>query len=166
MISASHKAVEASLNPQRLSVIESAATYKPEESHLKSIDVKEPLMESRQSRADSRLATTKCEKASRRSVSCHDGHSPAPFSTNESELQCNEEFDSAHASIADFVDCFDAHENLSEFEEGDLDSAQEDGSPDVETADVDGVRDLLNEGFIHEHSYLAEGTTALQLGAI
>ena len=58
------------------------------------------------------ISSTRIEGAadqrSQRSASCDERHSAAPFSVNESDLQHeNGAIDSAHASIADWVDLID-----------------------------------------------------------
>ena len=115
------------------------------------------------------------ELRSQRSASCDDRSASAvPFSVNESELICgeNHEFDSARASIADWVDIFNESQlgidKLSmlrpikgqsseqfaiEFEFSEVQPEQSNIKL-PEMIDVSAI-DPLNEAFVNEHSVMA-----------
>ena len=125
------------------------------------------------------------ELRSQRSASCDD-RSAVPFSVNESELICgeNQEFDSARASIADWVEIFNesqlGYDKLSmlrpikgqsseqfaiEFEFSEIQPEQSNIKL-PEMIDVSAI-DPLNEAFVHEHSVMAamvNGGAATQKG--
>ena len=113
------------------------------------------------------------ELRSQRSASCDD-RSAVPFSVNESELICgeNQEYDSARASIADWVEMFNesqfGYDKLSklqpikgqnsehfaiELEFGDA-LPEQSNIKLPEMIDVSAI-DPLNEAFVHEHSVMA-----------
>ena len=126
------------------------------------------------------------EMRSQRSASCDD-RSAVPFSVNESELLGGEgqDFDSARASIADWVDIFNESHLVGfdklgmfrslvgqnsdqfaiEFELSDVQPPPEQSDfklPEME--DVSAI-DALNEAFVHDHSVMAAmGGAAAQKG--
>ena len=120
---------------------------------------------------------------SQRSASCDD-RSAVPFSVNESELLGGEgqDFDSARASIADWVDIFnESHlgldklgmfrsltgQNSDQFAiEFEFSGDHPDQPPELpEMEDVSAI-DALNEAFVHDHSVMASamGGAAAQKG--
>lgn len=110
------------------------------------------------------------EQRSQRSASADD-RSNAPFSINESELfvNGNNDYDSAHASFADWVEIFETSKldidvtdarNLSTTARAeigfDFEPSEEQGQFRLQLNELEDVSaiDALNEGFINEHSMI------------
>ena len=100
--------------------------------------------------------TTRCDKQSRRSASCDEARSAAPFSINESDLLGNE-FDSAHASIADWVDFFGQGGSVERHDDNHAVNTSSQFAPDLLNVTIAPMADMsvidpLNVGFINEPS--------------
>ena len=111
---------------------------------------------------------TKTEHSSPRSSSCENAKSVVPFSVNESDLLPND-FDSAHASIADWVDIFEQKKLkdvriLSDL--GDIDFSEEHSLVKVPEIEEFSVIDALNEGFLNEPSEFVTTTATFHLGEV
>ena len=89
----------------------------------------------------------------------------APFSANESNLFCGglNDYDSAHASIADWVDMFDqsrlyggvkSTSARAEVEGIEFELSEEQAQFKLPAMDDFSVIDPLNDGFINEHSMI------------